>query len=73
MELQELQELYDNSQQERAELEEELQHCKAELEKLSDGAQVKTHNKVDEEQQNITAVLLVQRKKNYNFCVQIHK
>lgn len=34
-ELQELQVLYDCSQRERAELEEELQRCKAELEKLS--------------------------------------
>lgn len=42
VELQELQVLYDSSQQERAELEEELQRCKAELEKLSGGAQVKT-------------------------------
>lgn len=41
VELQELQVLYDSSQQERAELEEELQRCKAELEKLSGGAQVK--------------------------------
>ncbi|XP_032380491.1 coiled-coil domain-containing protein 136 isoform X2 [Etheostoma spectabile] len=39
MELQELQVLYDCSQRERAELEEELQRCKAELEKLSGGAQ----------------------------------
>ncbi|XP_022612153.1 coiled-coil domain-containing protein 136-like [Seriola lalandi dorsalis] len=39
MELQELQVLYDSSQRERAELEEELQRCKAELEKLSGGAQ----------------------------------
>ncbi|XP_017261563.1 coiled-coil domain-containing protein 136 isoform X1 [Kryptolebias marmoratus] len=39
MELQELQMLYDSSQKERAELEEELQRCKAELEKLSGGAQ----------------------------------
>lgn len=39
MELQELQVLYDSSQRERAELEEELQRCKAELEKLSWGAQ----------------------------------
>ncbi|XP_074533527.1 uncharacterized protein LOC141796365 [Halichoeres trimaculatus] len=39
MELQELQVLYDSSQKERAELEEELQRCKAELEKLSEGAQ----------------------------------
>ncbi|XP_057691844.1 coiled-coil domain-containing protein 136-like isoform X3 [Corythoichthys intestinalis] len=38
-ELQELQELYDSSQKERNELEEELQRCKAELEKLSEGAQ----------------------------------
>ncbi|KAF6714988.1 Coiled-coil domain-containing protein 136 [Oryzias melastigma] len=37
MELQELQVLYDSSQRERAELEEELQRCKAELEKLSGG------------------------------------
>lgn len=41
MELQELQVLYDSSQRERAELEEELQRCKAELEKLSEGAQVR--------------------------------
>lgn len=41
MELQELQVLYDSSQRERAELEEELQRCKAELEKLSGGAQVR--------------------------------
>lgn len=40
MELQELQVMYDSSQKERAELEEELQRCKAELEKLSGGAQV---------------------------------
>lgn len=40
MELQELQVMYDSSQRERAELEEELQRCKAELEKLSGGAQV---------------------------------
>ncbi|XP_038150243.1 coiled-coil domain-containing protein 136-like isoform X2 [Cyprinodon tularosa] len=39
MELQELQILYDSSQRERAELEEELQRCKAELEKLSGGTQ----------------------------------
>ncbi|XP_062418880.1 coiled-coil domain-containing protein 136-like isoform X2 [Pungitius pungitius] len=39
VELQELQVLYDSSQRERAELEEELQRCKAELEKLSAGAQ----------------------------------
>ncbi|XP_039664588.1 coiled-coil domain-containing protein 136-like isoform X2 [Perca fluviatilis] len=39
IELQELQVLYDCSQRERAELEEELQRCKAELEKLSGGAQ----------------------------------
>ncbi|TNN82098.1 Coiled-coil domain-containing protein 136 [Liparis tanakae] len=39
VELQELQVLYDSSQKERAELEEELQCCKAELEKLSGGAQ----------------------------------
>lgn len=39
MELQELQVLYDSSQRERVELEEELQRCKAELEKLSGGAQ----------------------------------
>ncbi|KAK9516482.1 hypothetical protein VZT92_024407 [Zoarces viviparus] len=39
VELQELQVLYDSSQRERAELEEELQRCKAELEKLSGGAQ----------------------------------
>uniref|UniRef100_A0A1A7YT10 Coiled-coil domain containing 136b n=1 Tax=Iconisemion striatum TaxID=60296 RepID=A0A1A7YT10_9TELE len=39
LELQELQVLYDSSQRERAELEEELQRCKAELEKLSGGAQ----------------------------------
>lgn len=32
--------MYDSSQRERAELEEELQRCKAELEKLSGGAQV---------------------------------
>ncbi|CAL8358931.1 unnamed protein product [Lota lota] len=42
-ELQELQVLYDSSQQEKAELEAELQYCKAELEKLSDGAQSFTH------------------------------
>lgn len=35
MELQELQVMYDSSQRERAELEEELQRCKAELEKLA--------------------------------------
>ncbi|KAM7414850.1 hypothetical protein PAMA_019597 [Pampus argenteus] len=39
MELQELQVLYDSSQRERAELEEELQRCKAELAKLSGGSQ----------------------------------
>ncbi|CAJ1056365.1 coiled-coil domain-containing protein 136-like isoform X2 [Xyrichtys novacula] len=39
MELQELQVLYDTSQKERAELEEELQRCKAELQKLSEGGQ----------------------------------
>ncbi|XP_013872603.1 coiled-coil domain-containing protein 136 isoform X2 [Austrofundulus limnaeus] len=39
MELKQLQILYDSSQRERAELEEELQRCKAELEKLSGGAQ----------------------------------
>ncbi|XP_028287230.1 coiled-coil domain-containing protein 136-like isoform X1 [Parambassis ranga] len=39
MELQELQLLYDSSQREREELEEELQRCKAELEKLSGGTQ----------------------------------
>lgn len=43
MELQELQVLYDSSQRERAELEEELQRCKAELEKLSGGTQVRNH------------------------------
>ncbi|KAL6106511.1 ccdc136 [Pungitius sinensis] len=43
VELQELQVLYDSSQRERAELEEELQRCKAELEKLSAGAQRFTH------------------------------
>ncbi|XP_075995713.1 uncharacterized protein LOC142989868 isoform X2 [Genypterus blacodes] len=42
-ELQELQVLYDCSQRERAELEEELQRCKAELEKLSEGAQSFIH------------------------------
>lgn len=41
MELQELQVLYDSSQRERAELEEELRRCRAELEKLSGGAQVR--------------------------------
>lgn len=40
MELQELQVMYDSSQRERAELEGELQRCKAEVEKLSGGAQV---------------------------------
>lgn len=45
MELQELQVLYDSSQKERAELEEELQRCKAELEKLSEGAQVRDRHK----------------------------
>ncbi|XP_067357801.1 coiled-coil domain-containing protein 136-like isoform X5 [Channa argus] len=44
MELQELQILYDSSQRERAELEEELQRCKAELEKLSGGAQRFIHS-----------------------------
>ena len=39
-ELQELQVMYDSSQRERTELEEELQHCKAELQKLG-GAQVR--------------------------------
>ncbi|XP_024912326.1 coiled-coil domain-containing protein 136-like isoform X2 [Cynoglossus semilaevis] len=39
MELEELQVLYESSQKERAELEEELQRCKAELEKLSGWAQ----------------------------------
>ncbi|XP_049930146.1 sarcolemmal membrane-associated protein-like [Epinephelus moara] len=43
MELQELQVLYDSSQRERAELEEELLRCKAELEKLSGGAQIFIH------------------------------
>ncbi|XP_068459361.1 coiled-coil domain-containing protein 136-like isoform X2 [Clinocottus analis] len=43
VELQELQVLYDSSQRERAELEEELQRCKAELEKLSGGAQRLIH------------------------------
>ncbi|XP_014003164.1 coiled-coil domain-containing protein 136 isoform X7 [Salmo salar] len=38
-ELRELQELYDCSQRERAELEEELLHCKAELERLAGGWQ----------------------------------
>ncbi|XP_034032192.1 coiled-coil domain-containing protein 136-like isoform X2 [Thalassophryne amazonica] len=37
LELQELQVLYDSSQRERAELEKELQSCKAELEKLCGG------------------------------------
>lgn len=41
MELKELQVLYDSSQRERAELEEELQRCKAELEKLSGGNRVR--------------------------------
>ncbi|KAM6926086.1 sarcolemmal membrane-associated protein-like isoform 1-T2 [Lycodopsis pacificus] len=44
VELQELQVLYDSSQRERAELEEELQRCKAELEKLSGGAQRFIHS-----------------------------
>lgn len=44
-ELQELQVLYDTSQRERAELEEELQRCKAELEKLTRGAQVRGHTR----------------------------
>lgn len=43
MELKELQDLYDNSQRERAELEEELQRCRAEVEKLSGGAQRLIH------------------------------
>lgn len=43
MELKELQILYDSSQRERVELEEELQRCKAELEKLSMGAQVRNN------------------------------
>lgn len=43
LELKELQDLYDSSQRERAELEEELQRCKAELEKLSGGAQRLIH------------------------------
>ncbi|KAM4618183.1 uncharacterized protein ccdc136a [Polymixia lowei] len=42
-ELHELQVLYDSSQRERAELEEELERCKAELEKLSGGAQSFIH------------------------------
>ncbi|KAK0132785.1 Coiled-coil domain-containing protein 136 [Merluccius polli] len=42
-ELQELQVLYDSSQQEKAGLEAELQHCKAELEKLLGGAQSFIH------------------------------
>ncbi|KAK5902004.1 hypothetical protein CesoFtcFv8_007307 [Champsocephalus esox] len=37
-ELQELQVMYDSSQKERAELEEELQRCKAELQKLGGGS-----------------------------------
>lgn len=45
VELQELQVMYDSSQRERAELEEELQRCKAELEKLSGGAQVSDRHK----------------------------
>lgn len=45
MELEELQVLYESSQKERAELEEELQRCKAELEKLSGGAQVSKKKK----------------------------
>uniref|UniRef100_A0AAV2KY72 Coiled-coil domain-containing protein 136-like n=1 Tax=Knipowitschia caucasica TaxID=637954 RepID=A0AAV2KY72_KNICA len=43
LELKDLQELYESSQRERAELEDELQRCKAELEKLSGGAQRLTH------------------------------
>lgn len=39
LELKDLQDLYELSQRERAELEAELQRCKAELEKLSGGAQ----------------------------------
>lgn len=42
MELQELQILYDSSEREREELEEELQRCKAELQKLSGGSQVRS-------------------------------
>lgn len=42
-ELKDLQELYECSQRERAELEEELQRCKAELEKLSGGPQRLLH------------------------------
>lgn len=42
VELQELQILYDSSQRERAELEEELQRCKAELQKLAGGSQVRS-------------------------------
>lgn len=45
VELQELQVMYDSSQRERAELEEELQRCKAELEKLSGEAQVSDGHK----------------------------
>lgn len=45
MELEELQVLYESSQKERAELEEELQRCKAELEKLSGRAQVSKKKK----------------------------
>ncbi|XP_043981546.1 coiled-coil domain-containing protein 136-like [Gambusia affinis] len=43
VELQELQILYDSSQRERAELEEELQRCKAELQKLAGGSQSFIH------------------------------
>lgn len=43
LELKDLQELYECSQRERAELEEELQRCKAELEKLSGGSQRLLH------------------------------
>lgn len=43
LELKDLQDLYERSQKERAELEEELQRCKAELEKLSGGAQRLLH------------------------------
>ncbi|KAM9503765.1 uncharacterized protein ACWYII_000881 isoform 1-T1 [Salvelinus alpinus] len=43
-ELRELQELYDCSQRERAELEEELLHCKAELERLAGGWQSNIHS-----------------------------
>lgn len=45
-ELRELQVLYDCSQRERAGMEEELLRCKAELERLAGGGQVRGHTGV---------------------------